>query len=184
MTSTNSAESSQTRVTRRQVLSSGAASGFVLAAAAAAADPASGQEEHKHHDMEHMDHMDHGTGAASEQNTHDHNAPARHKALIDSAFACLNHGEICINHCLTTLSTGDTSLKDCMRSVSVMMPMCAALARAGALEAARLKDIAKVCIDICADCETECKKHAEHHAACKACGQSCADCIAECKKVI
>jgi Cys-rich four helix bundle protein (predicted Tat secretion target) len=180
MTSTNSAESSQTRVTRRQVLSSGAASGFVLAAAAAAADPASGQEEHKHHDMEHMDH---GAGAP-QQNTHDHNAPARHKALIDSAFACLNHGEVCINHCLTTLSTGDTSLKDCMRSVSVMMPMCAALARAGALEASRLKDIAKVCIDICADCETECKKHAEHHAACKACGQSCADCIAECKKVI
>ena len=183
MTSTNSAESSQTRVTRRQVLSSGAASGFVLAAAVAAADPASGQEEHKHHDMEHMEHMDHAAGA-SEQNAHDHNAPAKHKALIDSAFACLNHGEICINHCLTTLSTGDTSLKDCMRSVSVMMPMCAALARAGALEASRLKDIAKVCIDICADCETECKKHAEHHAACKACGQSCADCIAECKKVI
>lgn len=183
MTSTNSAESSQTRVTRRQVLSSGAASGFVLAAAAAAADPASGQEEHKHHDMEHMEHMDHAAGGP-EQNTHDHNAPAKHKALIDSAFACLNHGEICINHCLTTLSTGDTSLKDCMRSVSVMMPMCAALARAGALEASRLKDIAKVCIDICADCETECKKHAEHHAACKACGQSCADCIAECKKVI
>lgn len=183
MTSTNSAESSQTSVTRRQVLSSGAASGFVLAAAAAAADPASGQEEHKHHDMEHMEHMDHAAGSP-EQNTHDHNAPAKHKALIDSAFACLNHGEICINHCLTTLSTGDTSLKDCMRSVSVMMPMCAALARAGALEASRLKDIAKVCIDICADCETECKKHAEHHAACKACGQSCADCIAECKKVI
>jgi len=180
MTSTNSAESSQTRVTRRQVLSSGAASGLVLAAAAAAADPASGQEEHKHHDMEHMDHA----AGGKEQNTHDHNAPAKHKALIDSAFACLNHGEICINHCLTTLSTGDTSLKDCMRSVSVMMPMCAALARAGALEASRLKDIAKVCIDICADCETECKKHAEHHAACKACGQSCADCIAECKKVI
>lgn len=183
MTSTNSAETSQTDMTRRQVLSSGAASGFVLAAAAAAADPASGQEEHKHHDMEHMEHMDHAAGSP-EQNTHDHNAPAKHKALIDSAFACLNHGEICINHCLTTLSTGDTSLKDCMRSVSVMMPMCAALARAGALEASRLKDIAKVCIDICADCETECKKHAEHHAACKACGQSCADCIAECKKVI
>ncbi|MBL8884439.1 MAG: four-helix bundle copper-binding protein [Hyphomicrobium sp.] len=180
MTSTNSAETSQTPLTRRQVLSSGAASGFVLAAAAAAADPASGQEEHKHHDMEHMDHA----AGGQEQNAHDHNAPAKHKALIDSAFACLNHGEICINHCLTTLSTGDTSLKDCMRSVSVMMPMCAALARAGALEASRLKDIAKVCIDICADCETECKKHAEHHAACKACGQSCADCIAECKKVI
>ena len=183
MTSRNSAETSQIDMTRRQVLSSGAASGFVLAAAVAAADPASGQEEHKHHDMEHMEHMDHAAGSP-EQNTHDHNAPAKHKALIDSAFACLNHGEICINHCLTTLSAGDTSLKDCMRSVSVMMPMCAALARAGALEASRLKDIAKVCIDICADCETECKKHAEHHAACKACGQSCADCIAECKKVI
>lgn len=162
-------------MSRRRVLSAGAMTGLVLAAAGPSAGPVLAQEDHAQHGAGHE---------ASSPAEHDHNAPAKYKALIDSAFACLNTGEVCVSHCLTMMSTGDTALKDCLRSVSIMMPMCAALARAGALEAARLKDIAKVCIDICADCETECKKHADKHAACKACARSCADCIAECKKVI
>lgn len=130
--------------------------------------------DHEHMNHAEMDHskMDHGS------------APAPRQALIDAALHCVNKGEVCINHCIGLLSTGDTSLKDCIRSVSVMLPMCVALTRLAALDAKRLKDFAKVCLDVCADCEAECKKHAEHHAACKACGESCAACIKECKAVI
>ncbi|HMN36334.1 MAG TPA: four-helix bundle copper-binding protein [Hyphomicrobium sp.] len=163
-------------ISRREILSRGAASGLALAVAVAG--PASAEDEHKHDDMEHMDHGDQGA------HEHHHDTPAKHQSLVDAATACINRGEVCVNHCIMELSSGDTALKDCLRSVSLMLPMCAALARAGALDASRLKDIAKVCIDVCEDCEKECKKHADKHASCKACAQSCSDCIAQCKKVI
>lgn len=165
-------------VDRRAMLVT-ALAGAGLAIAAAGSARAEGEHDHHMHDM--------AQPAAQSEHAaagHDHHAPAKHQALVDIAIKCVGHGEVCISHCMQLLSTGDTSLKDCMRSVQMMMPMCLALARAGALDAARLKDVAKVCSDICEDCAAECKKHAEHHASCKACGESCRECIEECKKVI
>lgn len=155
---------------RRSMLSA-ALAGLASGAALATSPAHAGEHDHHKAQDEHAGHAAHG-------------APAKYQALVDVALKCVARGEVCVSHCLGLLSTGDTSLKDCMRSVQLMMPMCAALARAGALDAARLKDIAKVCLDVCEDCEKECKKHADHHAACKACMESCADCAAECKKVI
>ncbi|MEQ1717324.1 MAG: four-helix bundle copper-binding protein [Hyphomicrobium sp.] len=156
-------------ISRRSVLSAGTAGGLGLAALMAANVPA-------HAEGEHDKHTEHAAG-------HDHSAPAKHQALVDAALKCVNRGEVCTDHCLKMLGTGDTSLKDCMRSVSAMIPMCEALAKLAALDSPRLKDLAKVCIDVCDDCAKECKKHAEHHAACKACGESCAACIEDCKKL-
>jgi Cys-rich four helix bundle protein (predicted Tat secretion target) len=133
-----------------------------------------------------------GATTLSAQTTHDHGAShdaggthqgAAHKALVEAALHCVNKGEVCLNHCVTQMGSGDTSLKDCLATVAVMLPMCTTLARVAAMDAKRLKDIAAVCIDICRDCEEECRKHEQHHAECKACAESCAACIAECKKV-
>lgn len=135
----------------------------------ASADDAKSGDGHAGHDMEHMG--------------QDHSALALHQELIDVALKCVNRGDVCVNHCLTSLATGDTSLKDCIRSVSAMLPMCSALAKLAALNSSRLRDVAKVCMDICDDCQKECDKHAEHHAACKACAQSCGECIDACKKL-
>jgi Cys-rich four helix bundle protein (predicted Tat secretion target) len=151
-------------LSRWAVLNAGLTAGIVMAVPlastgnAAAADPDAG------HDIGH--------------------AGARYQAVIDAALTCVNRGDVCLNHCITLLGSGDTSLKDCIRTVSAMLPMCAALARYAALEAGRLKELTKLCADVCADCETECKKHADHHAACKACAESCAACIKECKALI
>ncbi len=118
---------------------------------------------------------------------HDHSKMghgAKNQALIDAALACVNRGEVCLEHCMRLIADGDTSIKDCMRTVSAMLPMCTALAKMAALDARRLKDFVKVCRDVCADCEDECKKHADKHAQCKACQDSCAACIKECKALI
>jgi Cys-rich four helix bundle protein (predicted Tat secretion target) len=143
-------------IDRRAVLAAGA--GFAAALAAGTAHAAG---EHDHH-------MDHG-------------ATAPHQAVIDAALACVNRGDVCADHCIALLGKGDTAMADCLHSVSVMLPMCATLAKLAALDAKRLGEFAKVCIDVCADCEAECKKHAEKHAACKACADSCASCIKACK---
>jgi Cys-rich four helix bundle protein (predicted Tat secretion target) len=158
---------------RRAVL--GAGSG--LAAALYASSMARAEDaapDHSKMDHSQMDHaaMGHGTAASPRQ------------ALIDAAHHCVNKGEVCLDHCIGLLSKGDTSLKDCIRTVSAMLPMCQTLSRLAALDAKRLREFAKVCADVCADCEAECKKHAEHHAVCKACQESCAACIKECKVIV
>lgn len=167
---------------RRAVLTASLAGAVGLAAmAASGARAADDNEHHGDHGAAKDEHAGHGEHAEHHAT---HGAAPKHQALIDSALKCVGRGEVCVDHCLALMATGDTSLKDCMRSVQIMMPMCSALMRAAAFDTPRLKEIAKVCLDICADCEKECKKHAEHHAACKACMESCADCAAECKKVI
>ncbi|MGQ0674021.1 MAG: four-helix bundle copper-binding protein [Hyphomicrobium sp.] len=121
------------------------------------------------------DHAGHGasTGGA-----------AKHQALIDSALACVNRGEVCTAHCIELLAKGDTSIAECLRRVSAMLPMCRALSQFAALDAARLKDLARLCIDVCDDCEKECRRHETHHAVCKACAESCARCIKDCKALL
>ncbi len=81
------------------------------------------------------------------------------------------------------MSKGDTSLKDCYKTVSATIPLCEALVTFAAADAARLKDLAKLCIDVCQDCADECKKHAKHHNECKECEVACAECIKDCKEL-
>jgi Cys-rich four helix bundle protein (predicted Tat secretion target) len=144
-------------LSRRAVVAASLAAGLVLPATRARAEMMTGSEHHHH------------GGAAS------------HQGLIDTALACVNRGEVCIAHCLDLLGQGDTSLADCSKAVAAMTPMCALLARYAALDAPRLKELAKVCIDVCDDCAKACEKHASKHEACKACQASCQDCIKACK---
>jgi hypothetical protein len=64
-----------------------------------------------------------------------------------------------------------------MRSVSVMLPVCVATNRLAQQDANRLRDLAKVCADICRDCEAECRKHEFHHVECKRCAEACAETV-------
>lgn len=164
------AAASAPQKTRREALglaTAAAAGAMTLAAGLAAA----GDE------MDHSGHEGHDGHAG-------HDMGAKHQALINSANACLNKGEVCIAHCIELVKGGDTSLADCMKSVQGMLPMCAALVRLAALDAPRLKAFVAVCKDVCADCAAECKKHADKHAACKACMDSCDACIKDCKALL
>ena len=104
--------------------------------------------------------------------------PAGHMSkdmtMVDVATKCIATGEKCYAHGLDVLSTGDTSLADCNRAVSVMLAVCHAVARMAALESKRLPNIAKVALHTCDDCRIECEKHADKHPECKACGEACA----------
>jgi Cys-rich four helix bundle protein (predicted Tat secretion target) len=123
-----------------------------------------------------------GTAARAEDATPADGA-ARRQALVDAALDCVNRGSVCMTHCVTMLSNGDTSLKDCMRTISSLLPVCEALARMAAIDARHLRDIALLAIDVCGDCEEQCRRHAHHHAQCKNCADACLVCIKQCKKV-
>ncbi|ODR96858.1 hypothetical protein AUC70_13805 [Methyloceanibacter stevinii] len=117
------------------------------------------------------------------QAAHEHHGGG-HKDLTKLALDCVGYGEACVAHCIKVLGTGDTSLTDCLVSVNAMLPMCATLARYAVTDAKRLKELARVCIDVCDDCAKECDKHAAEHEECKACGDACNACIKACKKLI
>jgi Cys-rich four helix bundle protein (predicted Tat secretion target) len=163
--------------TRRSALAlvagAGSAAALTLTAGAAVAEEDAPKKrrkpaEHHHHDMAAMG----------------EDVPPSNVALVAAALHCVKMGEACFNHCVQTLSRGDTSMKECIRTTSSMLPMCTVLARFGAMDAKRLKELAKLCIDVCGDCRAECEKHKDHHATCKACMESCAACIDECKKLV
>lgn len=164
-------ETRDTALSRRDLVA--VASGVLLSAVAASA-AAAADDEHAGHDMSEMDHSAHMN----------HGGPAKHQALVDAALDCVNRGDVCSAHCMDLIAMGDTSIVACLRSVSGMLPMCVALAKLAALDAPRLKEMAKVCLGVCEDCEKECEKHADKHAACKACMESCAECAKACKKVV
>lgn len=102
--------------------------------------------------------------------------------LVDSALACLRAGEICLQHCVKSLSTGDKSMAECAGTVRAMLPLCEALSKLALQNSTHLKALAAVCAKACRDCEAACKKHAHHHVECKGCYESCTKCATECEK--
>jgi Cys-rich four helix bundle protein (predicted Tat secretion target) len=117
-------------------------------------------------DDEHAEHRD-GHSAAG----------LKHQSLVDAALGCVKAGNGCIDHCIELLLAGDTSLGDCARAVQQMLATCDTLAKLAAYDSKFLPEYAKICAEICRNCQTECRKHESHHAACKACAESCAKCI-------
>ena len=117
------------------------------------------------------------------QEDHAITGPAKYQDLLDVALLCVNRGEACTDHCVKQLGVGDTSMMDCMNSVSTMLAMCTAVTRFAAFDAPRLKEVVKLCVNVCSDCEKECRNH-EQHPQCKNCADSCAAFISEGKKVV
>ncbi len=107
---------------------------------------------------------------------------AAHKAIYDAAVECVRVGNECLDHCVRSLSTGDKMMAECAGTVRVMLPLCAAVAQHAMLDSKYLKELATLCAKACRDCEAACKKHAGHHAECKACMESCKRCAEACEK--
>jgi len=113
---------------------------------------------------------------------HEHEKTATN--VVDTALDCVKKGQACIEHCLELFKIGDTSVAECANTVQEMLAICTAISQLASYRSKYLPDLAKVCINVCEDCENECRKHEKMHAACKACANSCEECIKECKKLI
>jgi Cys-rich four helix bundle protein (predicted Tat secretion target) len=144
---------------RREVLKSVAGAMAVAMATSAIA----ATQDHEHH---------HDHGAADGKS---------YAGLIDSSSDCLKTGEACVAHCLVLLGQGDKEMAACAQSVSELLASCSALMKLASQGSKFTPAMARVVADVCADCETECRKHENKHDQCKACADSCAACLKECK---
>ena len=102
--------------------------------------------------------------------------------LVDAGADCVKAGDICLEHCLTQLRSGDKSMAKCSETVSAMLPMCRALEALAIQGSPHLKAHAALCAKVCRDCEAACKVHAGHHEACKRCMETCQRCATACEK--
>ena len=95
-------------------------------------------------------------------------------ALAAAAGQCLQAGDACLQHCLDLLAKGDTSLGECAQNVRQMLAVCTAVGPIAVAGSRHLRAMARLCLDVCTDCEQACRKHEGHHAACKRCAEACA----------
>ncbi len=107
----------------------------------------------------------------------------RNDAVYEAAMGCLKAGDICLEHCVRSLAAGEKMMAECAVTVRQMLPLCQALAELAVQRSPHLKGLAAVCAKACRECEAACKKHANHHAECKACMESCQKCAGECEKL-
>ncbi len=126
-----------------------------------------------------------GAAAAPAKGDKKPEAPASevNLALLRAAEHCVSTGQDCLDHCVRSLSTGDTMMAECAGTVRQMLPLCEAVAQLARIKSPHLKAVAAACAKACRECEATCKKHASHHAECKACMESCAACATECEKL-
>jgi len=121
------------------------------------------------------------TSVFASDSKHQHHHGPSHSDLVKSSAGCTASGNACIAHCLILLGNGDTDMAECAKSVQLMMPMCQAVGYHAAANSKHLKDMVKICQNICEECEKACREHEDKHAECKACANSCSDMIDACK---
>ena len=125
--------------------------------------------------------MAYAGNAVSAMPGHDHSKhTAQHPGLLEAINVCLDKGQRCIAHCLTSFVEGDVKLAMCASKVHEMQAICGGYAYLVAANSEYIKAYAGVCEQVCADCEKECLKHKEH-IECKACAQACADVVDQIK---
>jgi Cys-rich four helix bundle protein (predicted Tat secretion target) len=120
--------------------------------------------------------------AEHEGHEHHHEMSMRNTGLIGAASDCVLKAQICLQHCLVSLGKGEKELAACAQSSSQVMAICSALQQLAASESKHLPQLARLAMDVCKDCEEECKK-TDRHPECKACGEACAACYKECQKI-
>ena len=103
-------------------------------------------------------------------------------SLAQVSADCVAKGEECLQHCVESMSTGSKTMAACAASVREMMIYCDALSKAAARKSKHLKALAKITLEACKDCETQCRKH-EKMDVCKVCADACADCAKLCQTV-
>ncbi|MBI5890407.1 MAG: four-helix bundle copper-binding protein [Nitrosomonadales bacterium] len=139
-------------------------SAVVMAATATTGKSFAAEHEHDHMSMAHA-----------------HQSTLNEK-LIAAASDCVLKANICLQHCLVLLGQGDTEMAACSRSSCQVAAVCSALQQLASADSRHLPKLARAAMDICRECEEECKK-TEKHPECKACKEACAVCYAECKKI-
>lgn len=110
-------------------------------------------------------------GAAMPGHDHSQHA-AQHPDLLNATNQCLDKGQRCIAHCLTSFREGDLTMADCASKVHEMLAICQGFSYLLAANSAHAAQLAPICESVCKECAKECRKHDEH-VECRQCAEAC-----------
>lgn len=114
---------------------------------------------------------------------HSHHGPNKYQSLIDAAADSVKKGQACLSHGLYMLSEREyKEMAICAMRVNDMVAACTALGQLANYNSPNLIKMAKVVMDICKDCEKECRKFKDEEI-CVQTADSCVVCFNECKKI-
>ena len=130
-----------------------------------------------------------GVPKAVEHEGHEGHEAAGGGGPSNASFAaatadCVEKGDACLQHCIASLSTGDTMMAECAGAVNQMLAVCRGMGTLALSNSKHLKAAAQLCMDVCSDCAAACKPHMGHHDTCKACYEACERSIAEAKTLL
>lgn len=149
----------------------------ILAAMAAA--PALAQQRHRSHPMQpaNADHdmagmdMHHMGGPDFVLTDAEQNA-------VRALSACDAAAGVCLSHCLQLMSSGDTSMAGCARTVRDVLSVCPTSQSLIESHSTLAGQQLVVCRAACQACLGECTPHAGHHKSCHDCAEACTAAIA------
>ncbi len=108
----------------------------------------------------------------------------QHQSLIDATADCVKKGHACLSHGIHLWSEGENKgMAICAMRVNEMIAACEAIEQLAHYNSAHLVKMAKVVMDVCQDCEKECRKFEKEHVQCKQAADACDACFKECKKL-
>ncbi len=145
---------------RRELLLGAAA----MAAAATAGKAFAAEHNHDHMNMAHDHHSD------------------RNDRLIAAAADCALKANLCVQHCIVLMGQGEQDMAACAQTSSQAAALCTALQQMASADSKHLPQLSKVVMDVCKECEEECRK-TERHPECKACKEACVACYKECQAI-
>lgn len=103
--------------------------------------------------------------------------------LIQSVKACLDACNLCATECGNCFShmVGKESTNACPACCVECVAVCRLCADAIARNSPFVKEICKLCADVCDWCAKQCGAHEMEH--CKRCAEACLQCAAACRNM-
>ena len=107
-------------------------------------------------------------------------------AHVQTTFDCAKACEECATACI---QMGDADSQGHDMTLCIMLSRdCADISTLCGRLTARgsqfVQSFMRVCAEACDACATECEKHADHMAHCKACAEACRKCAEECRSMM
>ncbi len=96
---------------------------------------------------------------------------------IDECIKCM----LACNHCYDACLKEDhlAGMKECIRLDRECADICTFSAQAMSRNSSYVKELCRICADVCEACGNECKKHEEEH--CQRCADACFSCAKVCR---
>lgn len=104
----------------------------------------------------------------------------KYQNCIDTCNACADSCEFCATSCLREQDV--KMLERCIQLNRECASICYTKSQVMSLDGEHVREICRVCADICDACAQECEKHKQMDH-CQRCAEACRICAAECRKM-